>query len=563
MRRLSSTAFLLLVIFGCPPALLAENNVAAPFLQEGVGGRAVGLGENFAAVAEGPFGWTYNPAGLAAARNASLGYHHELINGMVQHDVFTGTLPVGAGSLAAMLNVFNYGVIDEIDAAGQRTGNTVSPQEGVVSLAYGLPLNDAWGVGATLGLFSQNLGPSTLGGVAVDLGGKWDISPRWSLAGVVKNLGGKPGGYPLPSAVRLAGSWRPAFEWLLMDAELELPLYQGFTDFGMGAEFSPWKWLDLRVGWKTPLTGQEAAAQNGLLFGLGLILAGFNLDLALTGKGDMGSELSLSLGYTFGGQAKAAAAVKPRAAAAPQTAAPVERITTDMDQQQAEYHFRAGREYEKYNQLIDAIVEYQAAVKLKPDYQAALKALAAAKDKAKAQAEEDQADSEAAKNAGQPESMQKLISKYYREGEAAYQKKDYTAAIQKLQLVLEMTTQHRQATELLEKARAALNNEMAALRHQAQQARENGDLATELEAYEKMLDLRPEDKRAKADLEDLKVRIPQEADRLYKTGVEFYAQREYRKALSIFEKLVKLQPDNVKARDAMNNTKEKLIQTGQ
>jgi tetratricopeptide (TPR) repeat protein len=394
----------------------------------------------------------------------------------------------------------------------------------------------------------------------LDLGGKWDFAPDWSVAGVFKNLGGSPGGYPLPRTLSLAGSWRPFPEWLLLDLELGFPLYDGYSDFGLGAEFEPWEWLYLRLGLKTPLTGQEAAAQNGVVFGAGFLFSGFSLDLALMGKGDLGSEVSLSLGYQFGGQDQAASTA---AVAKPQAEAPIQRIATPSDQEQAEYHFRAGQEYEKYNQVIDAIVEYKAALKLRPNYPEALTALAAAKDKARTQAEEDQAESEAAKTAGQPESMQKLISKYYREGEAAYQKKDYTVAIQKLQLVLEMTTQHRQATELLEKARAALNSEMGALRRQAQQAQASGDVAAELEAYQKMLDLRPDDKRAKEDLEALKARIPQEAERLYKTGVEFYAKREYRKALSTFERVIKLQPDNVKARDALNNTKEKLIQTGQ
>lgn len=557
MRRLAGVIGLA-ALLGCPAAAPADNNVAAPFLQEGVGSRAVGMGENFAAVAEGPFGWYYNPAGLATAGSAGVGYQHENVANLVQHNVFAGSLPVGPGSMAVLLNFFNYGTFDEIDSFGQRTGNSVSPQEGSLHLGYGWALDSAWRVGAAFGYFSQNLGPAKVAGLVVDLGGKWDLAPDWSVAGVVKNLGGRPDGHPLPGTVQLAGSWRPAPEWLLLDLEFGLPLYDGFSDLGLGAEFSPWDWLDLRLGLKAPLTGKDAAAQNGVVLGMGFNLGGLSLDLALMGKGDVGSEVSLSLAYLFGGPA-AAPAAQPRPQAEPQA----ERIATSSDQEQAEYHFRAGQEYERYNQTIDAIIEYKAALKLKPDYAQALKALAAAKDKAKARAEEDEAASEAAKRAGQPESMQKLISKYYREGEGAYQKKDYTTAIEKLQLVLEMTTQHRQATELLEKARAALTSEMAALRRQAQQAKERGDLAGELEAYEKMLDLRPEDKRAKADLEALKVRIPQEAERLYKTGVEFYAKRDYRNALSVFERLIKLQPDHAKGRDALNNTKEKLIQTGQ
>ncbi|MEW6517214.1 MAG: hypothetical protein AB1439_09970 [candidate division FCPU426 bacterium] len=562
MKRLASSLLILWGMLGCPPGVWADNNVVAPFLQEGLGGRGVGMGENFAAVAEGPFGWHYNPAGLAMARNAAVGYQHEALSDLVQHNVFAGSLPLGSGSLAALINFFNYGSIDEVDTSGQRTGSVLTPQDGSFFLGYGMAVSDAWGIGANVGYFNEALGPSSVSGLTVDLGGKWDLAPDWSLAGVIKNLGGKPQGYSLPGTMLLAGSYRPFPDWLLLDMELALPMYSGFTDLGLGAEFKPWQWLDLRLGFKVPLRSLEGAAMNGLVFGAGFWMGGFCLDLALASKGDMGSKLSLALGYTFGRSTQPATA----AAQPPQKAVPAEStghipVTTGTDQ--AAFHFKAGQEYERYDQLIDAIVEYKAALQLRPNYPEALKALAAVKNKAKNQAEADQAESQAAKATGQPESLQKLIRKYYHEGEIAYQQKDYTTAVQKLQLVMEMTTQHRQATELLEKARAALNSEMASLRRQAAQAEENGDLAGQVEAHEKMLDLRPEDKQIKAKLEALKVRIPQEAERLYKTGVEYYARREYRKALSVFEKLLTLQPDHVKARDALNNTKEKLIQTGQ
>lgn len=555
------------VLLGAANRIMAEANYVAAFLQNGVGGRTTGMGDNYTAVATGSFGQLYNPAGLALAETPALGFQFDGTGGVISHNVLSGIMPLGPGALGALFNFYSYGDFTELDSSGQPTGKTLKPSDVLIDVGYGMSLGPKWRTGLNAGIFVEKLGEIEYSGVVIDLGGSFDPAPDWSLSAVLKNLGAKVDGYTLPSSLRMAGAFWTIQRRLLIDAELEM-VFGSIAEFGMGAEYRAWDWLDIRTGFKVPLSGDQASSVEGIVLGLGFNLAQFGIDLTFMNRGDFGNEFGVAVEYYFN-QPR----VKPIAKATPKPTPtpypkyvykpePKDRRMQGENREQAEYHYKAGQEYEKYGQTIDAIIEYKAALKLLPAFTRAQKALAKAKQKARSQVLEKE-QMKTVKPAKKNASLQQLIRKYYNKGEKAYNIKDYTQAIKQLQLVLELTTQHRKATELLGKAKKALKTEMAALSAQASRASEKGDIVAEVDAYQKMLDLDPANKIAKGKLAAAKQRIPEEVDRLYKQGLNHYARQELRKALHAFESLLKLQPDHVKARDAVNNIKEKLVQTGQ
>jgi tetratricopeptide (TPR) repeat protein len=408
----------------------------------------------------------------------------------------------------------------------------------------------------------------------MDIGGAWEPDPVWSVAAVIKNLGGRVEKYNLPTSLRLAAAFGGLNQRLLVDTELDLPFSTDPADFGIGAEFRIWNWLDVRAGFKTMMK-QSDTSMDSLMLGIGFNFMNFGLDLAITGREGLDTQSSLTLGYCVGGMRDQPLRKSKPEDKAPPTDDKTEALVQELEKvkkaaklragpdlaQQAGFHYQAGREYEKYGKTIDAIVEYQAALKIRPDYPEAQEALAAARGTARK--EEKRAKGKKDRKGRPGGSLQKLIRKYYERGLAAYKKKDYSTAIKQLQLVLEMTSQHQQATNLLNKAKEALDQEQAILRQQAKQAGLKGDLAGEIDAYRKMLDLDPGNKRIKTKLDQAVKKVPETVERLYKEGLDNYAQGRFRSALKSFETLLKIQPDHVKARDAVKNIKEKLIQTGQ
>jgi len=553
----------------------ATVNVAAPFLQDGAGGRAIAMGENFAAIAEGPFGHLYNPAGLAMVSGLMLGFQHEGITDLVQHDVLAGHFRLGPGGIGALISFYGYGKLEMRDESGQLSGGSITPRDMLFNLGYGLQIAPDWQLGANLGYYKEDMGTSVFNGLVLDAGGIWTPFSDWTFAAVIKNVGSRIQEYRVPTSLRLGSAYRAFSQHLLLDAEVDIPLSKTTTEFGLGAEYRVWQWLDFRLGFKLPFAGTYAAVES-LVLGIGFNISSLGIDLTLLNRAEFGTEASLTLVYNFGGPRSSVQGempdtqAKPEKTVVPQAADEEKQKVTSSasplptnNKEQAEFHFKAGQKYESHGQLIDAIIEYKAALKIMPAYPAAQKALATAKKKVRQETIKKETSTKSGQEYAKSASLQKLIRKYYNKGAAAYQKKDYTTAIKQLQLVLELTSQHRQATELLQKAKRAMNHEMAALRKQAAQAKAKGDIAREIEAYQKMLDLNPEDKKIKSKLIKAKEKVPQEVDRLYKEGVEYYARSQFRKALKSFETLLKLQPDHVKAKDAVRNIKEKLVQTGQ
>lgn len=541
---MKKTLLSVLLIAFCSAGAWADVNVAAPFLQSGAGARSKGMGDSFLAVAEGPFGARYNPAGLAGVETASLGFQHDGVTDLLRQEILAGSFPLGPGGMFAGVEWIGYGALDQLDATGRLTGSTLSPTDLRLGLGYGLAVAPGLRAGATAGYYAENLGPQKLTGIVVDLGTAWDWSPEGSAALALKSLGSAPAGYSLPASLGAGCAYRLFNRALLLDAEVEVPLSPNTLNLGLGVEWQALNWLALRAGYKGPF---NQSALETLVGGLGFSFWNFGLDAAFTSRGELGNQFIVSLTYTF---AKAAAP-KPQPT-------PAETMKYQgEDRKQAEFHFNAGKEYERYGQWIDAIVEYKAALSIIPDYPEAQNALAAARQQA---AEAGQGN---APGVAPSASLQETIRKYYEQGLKAYKARDYSTAIRQLQLVLELTSQHRQATELLEKAQDALNQEIGTLRTQARKAKEKGDLASEVDAYRKMLSLDPENQKVKADLAAAEKKVPDQVDALYKQGVEYYASGNLRAALKSFQDVLALQPDHVKAKDAVANIKAKLVQTGQ
>jgi tetratricopeptide (TPR) repeat protein len=547
-RRLALPVLFLLLTAPLAVTAQAAESAVATFLQNGVGGRAAALADCYVALGAGPFGGWYNPAGPLAGAGPEVGYQYESFGLDMLHNTLAGRWSWGPGTASALLDLFTYGSVAGRDAAGTLTGTNLAPSDSLLQLGYGLPFGSAWRAGVNLGIYSEDLGVEKWSGLTMDLGGLWTPTADWSVGATLKNLGTGHGNASLPTSLRLGAAyaaWGP--NWTLT-SELEVPLSRTYTEFGLGTEVRPWEWLDLRLGLRRPLSGGDTGA-DGLSLGLGFNFGSFGLDLSFLSRGDLGVRNSLTLVYAFG-HARAVPLATP-------TPVPAAAGAVPQPMDQAEFHFKAGQEYERLERPVDAIVEYKAALQARPEYPAAQAALA----RVTAQAQQEAAAGAAA--APEQAAVLKSIRKHYELGQEAYNARDYATAIRELKLVLELNAQYAEATELLEKVRTTLSRELANLRKQAERAREADDLVREIGAYQKMLTLDPGNAEAETQLRAARQKVPKRVESLYLKGVDQYARGDYRDALKTFEAVLDLDPDHAKSKDAAQKIKEKLLQTGQ
>lgn len=340
-------ALLLLPAFVLPAAAVQKKvaAAAAEFLRVGAGARAMGMGDAFTAVAEGPEAAYWNPAGLAHSRSLEFGYTRSELAGGLHHDYAALATPVDAlgGSLALSLTHLSVEKIDRVDNLNRAQG-TFAPHAEVVALSYGrefltddpeagarqyfgqrwetrhdirVPREretfELWrgqlAVGGTGKFLTETLGTRRASTFAFDAGAMFKPAPWPELivAGALRHVGGRmkyiSESEPIPAEAAAALAYDKRFEqWRLLTAgEFDLP-YAGDPYAKLGVEGSrrlgDGLWASLRMGYNSR-TATSLGFTSGLTAGVGLRAGAFTLDAAFQAQAALGQTVRLGVGWRY------------------------------------------------------------------------------------------------------------------------------------------------------------------------------------------------------------------------------------------------------------------------
>lgn len=326
-------------------AARAETNAASAFLSVGPGARPAALAECYAALAAGPFGCAYNPAGLAQAESLAFGLqHHEWVQD-IRLEYLAAQAPLGPGAVHGSVEFVNYGQLETWDAGGRRTGEVLTPYDLAVSAAYGLALAPEWQVGAGLTLTHGAVGGSQDTGLGATVGALWRTPwPGVTAAVVGKHLGASLSGYLFPMRAVAAVSYAALAEDALQaDAELSAPLAEGDFEAALGAEYTLWRMLSFRLGYRWS-AGERNAPLSGLAAGAGIKWQNLELGYALRPLGDFGLSHQISLVYAL-------ASLRP-----------------EISNQAVKDRFENGLQYYQQKAYKSAIAEFKLVLEFAPDH---------------------------------------------------------------------------------------------------------------------------------------------------------------------------------------------------
>ncbi len=284
----------------------ADEGGTTSLFATGAGGRALAMGGAFTAAADGPWGWTWNPASLAWLARAGA-------------DV-TQTTPdvIGAKETQAALAVPDwrwgavaltwrqYGV-DDIDGRDERGAPTAafSDRESELGLAYGRTVADAVGLGLAVKMRRHQLAGRSGGGLGADLGaslrlsalageavGWWrDLSVGVRAANVLRpSLRLDQEEVSEPSALSGGVAWQRAIGTTALLLAADVERVDGLSARPrLGAELGVLGALDLRAGWD----GDRMTAGSGLRW------RGLDVTWAYRSQ-PLGDEQRVSVGWKFG-----------------------------------------------------------------------------------------------------------------------------------------------------------------------------------------------------------------------------------------------------------------------
>ena len=341
-------ALLVGLLGSAAPARALQTDVgaaSAQFLQIGAGARALGMGEAFTAVAEGPDAVYWNPAGLARMTRPEATYARTELPAGLSHDFFAFGAPsqLLGGTLALGVTRLSQESLALVNASNQTQGS-FSPHSEVYALAYGhsfganadvsapasrdyfggdssLPstehLNEDYqeasngelSAGLSLKLINDNLGTRSASAFAADGGVMFRPQSLRQLivAGAFRDIGSKLAYIserePLPGelAVSIAYDAR-SDDWRFLSAlEIDAP-YAGNVYGKIGVEatkkISEGASAAMRLGY-TSVSAADLGVLSGLTAGVGLKVARFSFDAAFQPMGLLGESFRLGVGWKF------------------------------------------------------------------------------------------------------------------------------------------------------------------------------------------------------------------------------------------------------------------------
>jgi hypothetical protein len=165
---------------------------AAPFLQIGVGSRAIGMGGAFVATANDASAMYWNPAGLGKLTSAELIFVHTDWLAGISFEYAGAVLPLGKiGTVGAGLTMLNMGEMEVRTVDMQDgTGEFFDASDLCLSVSYGFSLTERFALGLNVKYILQRIWKESAQGFAIDIGTIYQTGiPGLRIGAALTNFG--------------------------------------------------------------------------------------------------------------------------------------------------------------------------------------------------------------------------------------------------------------------------------------------------------------------------------------------------------------------------------------
>ncbi len=277
-------------------------------LKMGMGARAIGLGNSYVSIAEGPEGLWWNPAGSAFEAHRSMGMSH--INWVtdIMIDHVGVILPVkklygAVGLQMASLRTPYMERTDEYHPFG--TGEYFTYGVTLIGVSMSRLISDRFSAGVGVKLMNEVLDDVKSYGVAVDFATLYKVGYKDIKIGVaLSNLGPdvRPNcesceAFSLPIVYKLGVSgnpWKP----LKLVFQIDKPS-DNVELFKIAGEYTPIKFVTLRWGYQLNARGPSDGGLNGLSAGATVRYKTFSLDYGYRNWGYFGEIHTVGINLSY------------------------------------------------------------------------------------------------------------------------------------------------------------------------------------------------------------------------------------------------------------------------
>lgn len=176
--KIITSVFVFVLLFGVFSQSFSGDKVtnvgttAAPFLEIGVGARAIGMGGAFVATANDASAMYWNPAGIAGLKRIQAVFVHTDWLVDITYDYAGMIFPLGSfGTVGLNLTALNMGemkvrTIDHPDG----TGEYFDASDMAIGLSYGIHITNRFAIGFNFKYIQQSIWKERARGFALDIG---------------------------------------------------------------------------------------------------------------------------------------------------------------------------------------------------------------------------------------------------------------------------------------------------------------------------------------------------------------------------------------------------------
>jgi opacity protein-like surface antigen len=173
--RLSAVLRKSLLFFLFTFSLFAQTKVgstAAPFLNIGVGPRAISMGGAFVAIADDATSLYWNPAGASRMQSNRAAFSHAEWFADINYNWAGAVLSMGDfGAVGVSINYLDYGDMEVTTLEEpEGTGELFNPQDLVIALSYAYNLTERFSIGGSVKYVNMKIWNSSADAFALDLG---------------------------------------------------------------------------------------------------------------------------------------------------------------------------------------------------------------------------------------------------------------------------------------------------------------------------------------------------------------------------------------------------------
>jgi tetratricopeptide (TPR) repeat protein len=505
---------------------------SANFLKMGVGGRGVSMGEAQTATSPDAMTVYWNPAGLAELTQNEVAFMRNNYFQSIHHDVLYYVQPTRTmGSLAAGLSRLSVDGINGYDESGVKTGD-LAASDTLASLAWGKSWEEmGWfgglKTGASVKFLQKKLGQDSATAPMLDLGFLYEaregLFQRLRSGFVVQNLGSgiqfESEKSDLPRIMKLGLAY-PIFSHMTVASDMVLPSDNDMS-LNFGFEYRLWNLAAFRLG-----HNGRNDLDSGLTYGAGFGNERLHLDYAFVPFGKLGDSHRVSLGFRFGKNYKKA------------------QVQDQIRQayEKAEARYAQGYLVEAYmqaNQIVGVAPWHRPSRVLMRRIQQEFKDL---------------------EDASRREHLQIQIDEHFSRGEQHFLVDELVPARREFDAILALQPGHVGAKTYLKRIEDRFSGLAQTFYETGMRYFASGDYKLAKEQFQKVLVINPEHLEAREQLtrtEGLMVKAETEARQrevletvrpIYHAGLAAFQKEDYSSAMSLFEDVLRLDPENAEAK---------------